>query len=168
MRNTQVEWTRASLFCSGHSHAVTHLQTSNASCGYKCPALEQWYSAARDDHFLVGEATHRGQAVSANYVLQRIEGYQANQDLPPPPPPPGWAPWPDATPASSPFPKSKDITGFEFYSGNNYQCVQYHRACLQEAFVEVVVCVCSVVVVHVMVWGGGLLKLASNPVVASL
>ncbi len=96
-----------------------YVQISNASCGYKCPPLLQYFSSARHDNFLVGSAEHESDAVNTNYILLRVEGYQAVQNLPPPPPPPGWALWPNSPPASIPFEKSEDILDFEFYSGRN-------------------------------------------------
>ena len=71
--------------------------------------VDMWYSAARDDHVLVGSAEMRAAASGLGYV--RLFSDCAAEPL--------WTLWPSTPPADSPFPLSKDLLGFEFAYGAN-------------------------------------------------
>jgi hypothetical protein len=72
-------------------------------------ALEQWYSAARGDHFLVGDETSRAAAVGAGYVFQYVDSYT----------PAPWVVWPHVPHAGCPFPRSTDLLDIELEWGRN-------------------------------------------------
>lgn len=71
--------------------------------------VEMWYSAQRGDHFLVGTADNRANAVGAGYVLQYVDFFV----------PLDWTVWPSAPPAGIPFPASTDILDYELAWGAN-------------------------------------------------
>ena len=92
-----------------------------------CLAMYQYYSAGRNDNFLAATPSHINAAKSAHYTLLRTEAFckapapPPSPPTPPPPPPPKkeWLAWPqppadDPQVASCPFPKSTDLTGFEY------------------------------------------------------
>ena len=73
-----------------------------------CAALEMWYSVERDDHFLVGTAVNRANAVGAGYQLLYNDSFV---DASP------WTVWPNTPPIDIPFPLSSDLLGFEYEYG---------------------------------------------------
>jgi hypothetical protein len=97
-----------------------------------CLPMLQYYSTNRNDNFLAVTASHVSAATYSKYKLLRTEGYckgnlsppTPSPTLPPPTPPPTvptkeWLAWPqpskgDPQVADCPFPKSIDLTGFEY------------------------------------------------------
>ena len=86
--------------------------------------LVLYYSAGRQDHFLVAaNSVHEKDALQVGYVKQSVEGYCVGNPPPPPPPPPAWTAWPSEVPKGgdgggvSPFEPSAELTGFEYWSG---------------------------------------------------
>ncbi len=86
--------------------------------------LRLYWSAQRNDHFLVpADTVHEKDALAGGYARQSIEGYCVGPPPPPPPPPPAWTVWPSKVPKGgdgggvSPFEASADLTGFEYWSG---------------------------------------------------
>ena len=74
--------------------------------------MTMWYSAQRDDHFLIGTAQNAGNAQGAGYVVQYVDCYV-------PAPPVTWTLWPDSAPAGIIFPKSADLLTFEYDLNGN-------------------------------------------------
>lgn len=71
--------------------------------------LELWYSAQRDDHFLVGTAENRANAQGAGYSLLYVDCWTS----------PAWVSWPSQPPAGVPFAASTDLVGFDYLVGKN-------------------------------------------------
>lgn len=99
----------------GHAFALannyTRIETVAwvLSPGQSGPAFEQWYSAERADHFLVGTADNRNNAIGAGYVqLPWTEGVLTTP----------WVRWNDSTPADSPFPRSTLFSAFDYAMGD--------------------------------------------------
>ena len=72
-------------------------------------ALEQWSSAARGDHFLVGDAESRADAQTAGYTFDYIDSYA----------PAPWVVWPNQPHADIPWPRSADLLDVEIEWGRN-------------------------------------------------
>jgi hypothetical protein len=74
--------------------------------------LTMYYSAARDDHFLVGTPEHAADAQGAGYLVQYIDCFV-------PRPPANWTLWPSTPAAGAPFPMSTDLLSYEYALGAN-------------------------------------------------
>jgi len=72
-------------------------------------ALEQWSSAERGDHFLVGDAESRADAAGAGYVFEYIDSYT---EAP-------WVVWPNEPHPAIPWPRSADLLDVELAWGHN-------------------------------------------------
>ena len=71
--------------------------------------FEMWYSAARNDHVLVGSTEMRAAIADGGYVKLFVD---CAAD-------PAWTLWPNTPPPGTPFPPSADLLGFEFAYGAN-------------------------------------------------
>ena len=108
---------------AGNAYALAHgftLQRVDAWVTAASPAppadgflpLTMWYSAARDDHFLVGSADHAAEAAADGYVALYVDCYVARA-------PPAWTVWPSTPPPGAPFAPSTDLLGYEYNLGAN-------------------------------------------------
>jgi hypothetical protein len=100
----------------GHAYARAHDFAFLRTEGWVRPPtssgalpLEMWYSAARDDHVLVGSSDMRAAAARDGYEKLFVD---CAAD-------PMWTLWPSTPPPSTPFPPSADLLGFEFAFGGN-------------------------------------------------
>ena len=83
-----------------------------ADAGAGAQPLEMWFGAARGDHFLVGTAQNRANAIGAGYTLQYNDSFVG----------PMWVVWPNvwpSTPSAAPWPQSTDLLGFHYLIGGN-------------------------------------------------
>ena len=108
--------TYVSASAKGNAFALAHNFTFLRTEGWVRPPatlgalpLEMWYSAARDDHVLVGSAGMRAAVASGGYERMFVD---CAAD-------PMWTLWPNAPPQGAPFPPSADLLGFEFAYGAN-------------------------------------------------
>jgi hypothetical protein len=72
-------------------------------------ALEQWVSATRGDHFLVGDEESRSDARSAGYTFEYIDSFA----------PAPWVVWPNEPHPDIPFPRSADLLDVEIEWARN-------------------------------------------------
>ena len=98
----------------GHAFAQANRFTLLRTEGWVLPAsaagalpVDMWYSAARNDHVLVGTSDMRAAVARQGYV--RLFTDCAADPL--------WAQWPSTPPPGIPFPPSLDLLGFEFAFG---------------------------------------------------
>jgi hypothetical protein len=113
-----------------------YVWADEASCksakpaGTPCVPMQLYFSTSRNDNFLAVGAKNINNAKGAHYTLVRTEAYCKPPPSVPPPGPPTpapkkeWLAWPQPPPgdhqvASCPFPKSTDLTGFEYLNTMN-------------------------------------------------
>jgi hypothetical protein len=103
-------WAAANGYALVGVQGYVYLSADAAGAGAQ--PLEMWYGAARGDHFLVGTAQNRANAIGAGYVLQYNDSFVGQ----------AWVVWPNvwpSTPSAAPWPQSTDLLGFHYLIGGN-------------------------------------------------
>lgn len=126
-RKDSFTFSSASALASAKAANYTFVRTEGfvfpQSTGAAQTPLRLYWSAGRNDHFLVAaNSQHEKDALDGGYTLVSTEGFCVGTPPPPPPPPPQWMQWPSAVPTgngggTSPFEQSVQVTGFEYWSG---------------------------------------------------
>jgi hypothetical protein len=100
----------------GNAFALQHNFTFLRTEGWVLPhqpntvPFQMWYSAARNDHVLVGSSEMRAAVVGDGSYVELFVDCAAD---------PMWTLWPSHPPPDNPFPPSLDLLGFEFAYGAN-------------------------------------------------
>ena len=107
---------------AGIAYAQTHGFVAERVEGWVMPVkpssseavrpLRMWYSAKRDDMFLVGTSDHADDAAAAGYTILYVDCYV-------PAPPTAWRSWPNLPPADLPFELSNALSDFEYDAADN-------------------------------------------------
>ena len=101
---------RGAAWASANGFALVGVQGCVFAVGdASMVALEQWSSAARGDHFLVGDAESRADALGAGYTFDYVDSYA----------PAPWVVWPNEPHAGIPWPRSADLLDAELEWGRN-------------------------------------------------